>query len=81
MAKKKAGGVTRGNRDSISKRLGIKIFGGSSVSPGNIIVRQRGTKFHSGKGTKIGRDYTIFAVEEGVVKFKKKHGNTIIELK
>lgn len=80
MAKKKAGGVTSGNRDSIGKRLGIKISGGSAVIPGNIIVRQRGTKFHPGKGTKIGRDFTIFAVESGLVEFKKRHGETIIEV-
>jgi len=78
MAHIKSGGVTKGNRDSIAKRLGVKIYGGQKVSPGNIIVRQRGTKFHPGDGVKMGRDFTIFAVKEGVVKFKKKQGDEFI---
>lgn len=69
MAHKKAGGSTRNGRDSEAKRLGVKVFGGQTVIPGNIIVRQRGTKFYAGPGTGIGRDHTIFATAEGTVKF------------
>ena len=72
MAHKKAGGSTRNGRDSESKRLGVKIFGGQSVSAGNIIVRQRGTKFHPGKNVGLGRDHTLFAKSAGQVKFEKK---------
>lgn len=70
MAHKKGGGSTRNGRDSNSKRLGVKKFGGEFVIPGNIIVRQRGTKFHPGEGVGMGRDYTIFAKAEGVVVFE-----------
>ncbi|ANO51717.1 50S ribosomal protein L27 [Woeseia oceani] len=72
MAHKKAGGSTRNGRDSESKRLGVKIFGGQQVIPGNIIVRQRGTRFHAGLNVGIGRDHTLFAKAEGQVKFEKK---------
>lgn len=72
MAHKKAGGSTSNGRDSISKRLGVKKFGGQAVIPGNIIIRQRGTHFHAGKGVGIGKDHTIFATEGGVVKFETK---------
>ena len=72
MAHKKAAGSTRNGRDSESKRLGVKLFGGQAVAPGNIIVRQRGTKFHAGTGVGIGKDHTLFALEEGVVKFETK---------
>lgn len=71
MAHKKAGGSSRNGRDSESKRLGVKKFGGEAVIPGNIIIRQRGTKVHPGTGVGIGRDYTIFATIEGAVKFSK----------
>lgn len=71
MAHKKAGGSTRNGRDSESKRLGLKKFGGQPVIAGNIIVRQRGTKFHPGNGVGMGRDYTIFATIDGVVKFRQ----------
>ena len=71
MAHKKAGGSTRNGRDSISKRLGVKKFGGEKVRPGNIIVRQRGTKFHPGLNVGMGKDYTLFALVEGVVKFER----------
>lgn len=74
MAHKTGGGSTRKNRDSVSKRLGVKIFGGGKVGPGNIIVRQKGNKFHPGIGTKQGNDYTIFAIAQGKVAFKKKTG-------
>jgi large subunit ribosomal protein L27 len=72
MAHKKAAGSTRNGRDSESKRLGVKLFGGQAVTAGNIIVRQRGTKFHAGTGVGIGRDHTLFALDEGVVKFETK---------
>jgi len=72
MAHKKAGGSTALGRDSISKRLGVKIFGGQQVRPGMIIVRQRGTKFHPGEGVKRGADDTLYAIRSGVVKFVQK---------
>ena len=72
MAHKKAGGSTRNGRDSESKRLGVKCFGGQHVIPGNIILRQRGTKFHPGTNVGLGKDHTIFAITEGVVKFEVK---------
>lgn len=71
MASKKAAGSTKNGRDSQSKRLGVKKFGGQPVVPGNIIVRQRGTKFHPGNNVKMGRDHTIFSVIEGRVKFER----------
>lgn len=71
MASKKAGGSTKNGRDSQSKRLGVKRFGGEKVLPGTIIVRQRGTKFHLGNNVKMGRDYTIYSVIEGLVKFER----------
>lgn len=74
MAHKKGGGSSRNGRDSNSQRLGVKRFGGELVVPGNIIVRQRGTKFHPGEGTGIGKDHTIFATIEGYVEFKRMHG-------
>ncbi len=74
MAHKKAGGSSRNGRDSIGKRLGIKKFGGEHVIPGNIIVRQRGTKWHPGQNVGMGRDHTIFALVEGKVKFHKSRG-------
>jgi large subunit ribosomal protein L27 len=72
MAHKKAGGSTRNGRDSESKRLGVKRFGGQSVLAGNIIVRQRGTKFHAGTNVGIGKDHTLFALSDGKVKFEVK---------
>ena len=70
MAHKKSGGSSENGRDTIGKRLGIKKFGGEHVIPGNIIVRQRGTKWHPGKNVGLGRDYTIFAVVEGKVSYQ-----------
>ena len=70
MAHKKSGGSSSNGRDTIGKRLGIKKFGGQHVIPGNILVRQRGTKWHPGKGVGMGRDYTIYAVLEGKVSFQ-----------
>ncbi|MFO7808452.1 50S ribosomal protein L27 [Guyparkeria sp. SCN-R1] len=72
MAHKKAAGSTRNGRDSESKRLGVKRFGGEAVSAGSIIVRQRGTKFHAGSNVGVGRDYTLFALTDGQVKFETK---------
>ena len=72
MAHKKAGGSTRNGRDSEGKRLGVKRFGGQWVRSGNIIVRQRGTKFHAGTNVGIGRDHTLFALSDGKVKFEVK---------
>jgi len=72
MAHKKAGGSTKNGRDSISKRLGVKRFGGQDVLAGNIIVRQRGTEFHPGNNMGIGRDHTLFALTDGKVQFEVK---------
>jgi large subunit ribosomal protein L27 len=74
MAHKKGGGSTRNGRDSESKRLGVKKYGGEYVIPGNIIVRQRGTKFHPGENVGMGKDYTIFATESGYVYFEPVTG-------
>ena len=75
MAHKKAGGSTKNGRDSESKRLGVKRFGGESVLAGNIIVRQRGTRFHAGNNMGIGKDHTLFALADGKVKFEVKGPN------
>ena len=72
MAHKKAGGSSRNGRDSESKRLGVKKFGGESVIPGNIIIRQRGTKWHPGENVGIGKDHTLFATADGKVEFVTK---------
>ena len=72
MAHKKGGGSTRNGRDSESKRLGVKRYGGEKVLPGNIIVRQRGTRFHPGKNVSMGKDHTIFSLIDGFVKFSKR---------
>jgi large subunit ribosomal protein L27 len=74
MAHKKAGGSSRNGRDSRGRRLGVKKFGGEIVVPGNIIVRQRGTKFHPGDAVGMGRDHTLFALVDGSVKFRKGLG-------
>ncbi|MBU4564569.1 MAG: 50S ribosomal protein L27 [Desulfarculus sp.] len=71
MAHKKAGGSSRNGRDTAGKRLGVKCSEGSNVRAGSIIVRQRGTQIHAGKGVGLGRDYTIFAVIDGTVKFER----------
>jgi len=72
MAHKKAGGSTNNGRDSESKRLGVKRFGGQAVIAGNILVRQRGTRFHAGENVGIGKDHTLFAKADGAVKFEVK---------
>lgn len=82
MAHKKSGGAKAKQGGNVAgKRLGVKIYAGKEVSPGEIIVRQRGTKFHSGDGTGIGRDHTIFSKEKGIVNFKKRLGKKVIEVK
>lgn len=80
MAHKKGGSTTKKNRDSISKRLGVKKYGGQKVESGNIIVRQKGNKFYPGIGTKQGNDYTIFAIESGKVEFKKRLNKTFVNV-
>ena len=82
MAHKKAAGSTRNGRDSESKRLGVKKFGGEAVIPGNIIVRQRGSKFHAGDNVGMGKDYTLFAKADGKVQFKVKgrHNRTFVNV-
>ncbi len=74
MAHKKAGGSSRNGRDTAGRRLGVKKFGGESVIPGNIIIRQRGTKWHPGENVGLGKDHTIFALIEGKVSYCKKSG-------
>lgn len=81
MAHKKAGGSSRNGRDSAGRRLGVKKFGGEHVIPGNIIIRQRGTKWYPGDNVGIGKDHTIFAVVEGNVSFsEKKGGRTVVSV-
>ena len=80
MATKKAGGSSRNGRDSAGRRLGVKKFGGEVVISGNIIVRQRGTKFHPGTNVGIGKDHTIFATKDGKVFFKKTRARTFISV-
>jgi len=81
MAHKKAGGSSRNGRDSAGRRLGVKLYGGQSAIPGNIIVRQRGTTWFPGEGVGMGTDHTIFAVTEGKVQFKKGlKGRTFISV-
>ena len=72
MARKKAGGSSKNGRDSESKRLGVKLFGGQAERAGSIIVRQRGTRFHPGVNVGLGRDHTLFALSDGVVRFERK---------
>ena len=75
MAHKKGEGSVKNNRDSQSKRLGVKIFGGQPAISGNIIIRQRGTVYHPGKNVGVGKDFTLFALSDGVVEFKKGRQN------
>ena len=75
MASKKAGGSTRNGRDSHSKRLGVKVAGGQPILPGGIIVRQRGTRFHPGQNVRMGRDFTIYSLIDGHVKFERLDKN------
>tara|TARA_B100001123_G_C15155073_1_gene965124 strand:- start:451 stop:702 length:252 start_codon:yes stop_codon:yes gene_type:complete len=80
MATKKAGGSSRNGRDSAGRRLGIKKYGGQVVISGNIIVRQRGTKFHPGSNVGIGKDHTLFAKSNGKVSFKKTRSRTFVSV-
>lgn len=80
MAHKKAGGSTRNGRDSHSKRLGLKKFGGEHVISGNILVRQRGTEFHPGLNVGMGSDHTLFATKEGTVEFKERNGRRVVNV-
>ena len=75
MAHKKAGGSSRNGRDSAGRRLGVKKYGGEAVIPGNIIIRQRGTKTYPGRGVGMGKDHTLYALVEGKVQFTRKRGN------
>ena len=78
MAHKKAGGSSRNGRDTAGRRLGIKKFGGEAVIPGNIIARQRGTKWHPGENVGIGRDHTLFALTDGHVQFARRSGGKTV---
>ncbi len=80
MAQKKSGSASKNGRDSNSKRLGVKLYEGQIAKPGNIIIRQRGTKFHPGINTDLGNDYTIFATTEGIVKFRKTRTKTFVDI-
>lgn len=80
MAHTKSQGAVKGNRDSIAKRLGVKVYGGQKVVAGNIIVRQKGTKFFPGNGVEMGRDFTLFSVQNGIVSFKTLKGKKIVEV-
>lgn len=80
MAHTKAQGAVKGNRDSVAKRLGVKLYGGQKVKVGNIIIRQKGTKIHPGSGVSMGKDFTLFAVSEGIVHFKTLNGKQLVEV-
>lgn len=80
MAHTKAQGSVKGNRDSIAKRLGVKAYGGEKVTPGNILIRQRGTKVFPGSGVGMGKDHTLFAVTEGIVHFRTLRSKKIVEV-
>lgn len=81
MAHTKAQGSVKGNRDSIAKRLGVKLFGGQKAISGNIIIRQKGTRFFPGDGVAMGRDFTLFAIKTGSVFFKTLRGKKIVEIR
>jgi large subunit ribosomal protein L27 len=80
MAHTKAQGAVKGNRDSRAKRMGVKLYGGQKVSPGNIIVRQKGSTFFAGDGVSTGKDFTLFAVQQGIVNFTKRRGKKVVEV-
>lgn len=80
MAHTKQAGAVKGNRDSIAKRLGVKLYAGQKATRGNIIIRQKGTKFSPGVGVDMGNDFTIFAIADGVVQFKTRKGKKIVEV-
>ena len=80
MAHIKTGGAVKGNRDSRSKRLGVKLYGGETAQNGHIIIRQRGSKVYPGVGTRIGKDFTIYAVASGIVKFSTKQSRQVVSV-
>ncbi len=80
MAHVKAGGTAAGNKDSVSKRLGVKIYGGQMAQPGSIIIRQKGTNVHPGKGVRLGRDFTIYSLISGMVTFSQKLGKKVVSV-
>ncbi len=80
MAHVKAGGTAKGNKDSVSKRLGVKVYGGQVAKAGNVIVRQKGTRYFPGTGVNIGKDFTIFALISGVVTFITKRGKRYVSV-
>ena len=80
MAHKKGLGSSRNGRDSISKRLGVKLFGGQFAKAGNIIVRQRGTEFYPGEGVGMGKDHTLFALRDGIVRFRTRKGRQYVDV-
>ncbi len=80
MAHTKTAAATKGNRDSIGKRLGVKVYGGTKVYAGAIIVRQKGTKYHPGTGVGMGKDFTIYAKKEGKVEFRKRHADQFVHV-
>ncbi|MDQ5900847.1 MAG: large subunit ribosomal protein [Patescibacteria group bacterium] len=80
MAHTKAQGSVKGNRDSRAKRLGVKIYGGGKAIVGNILVRQKGTKYHPGDGVGMGKDFTLYAIRDGIVNFKTKLGKEVVEI-
>ena len=80
MAHTKAQGSVKGNRDSRSKRLGVKLYGGQKVTAGNIIVRQKGTKFFAGSNVLMGKDYTLFAISEGTIQFRTRNGKKLVDV-
>jgi large subunit ribosomal protein L27 len=80
MAHVKAGGTAKGNKDSVSKRLGVKIYGGQAAIAGNIIVRQKGTRYYPGNGVNMGKDFTIFATTSGTVSFITKRGKRYVSV-
>ena len=80
MAHTKSQGAVRGNRNSIAKRLGVKLYGGQYAINGNIIVRQKGTRIYPGSGVSMGKDFTIYATSDGIVKFKQLRGKKLVEV-
>ena len=81
MAHVKAGGTAAGNKDSVSKRLGVKIYGGQMAQPGSIIIRQKGTKVHPGVGVRLGKDYTIYSLVKGLVSFSQREGKKLVSVR
>ncbi len=80
MAHTKSQGAVKGNRDSIAKRLGVKLYGGQRAIAGNIIIRQRGTHFFPGRGVSMGKDFTIFAISDGTVKYRNLKGRKLVDI-